>query len=273
MSDLVPQIITGLPASVKDSPRADFRPSEFDLAIATKGYRMFWQRAGLCPCVNNSQTDQPDPTCTLCKGDAYYYFLPDAALTAGATVDSAGNQITLNDSEDAVLIYALMTSMTQDTQVFEKFGEWVSGMSKVTVQHQNKLGYRDRLISVDSEMTWSQIVEFDGGSEIGIVGERNKTGLRYPYVSINQFRSLDTIYRADIDYRLTAGGTIEWITTLPTVNTRLSIHGTVRPIWIIVDHVNQYRDTQMKGSGGLKTQFHQKLPIQSAAKLDFLINA
>lgn len=273
MVDLTPKIITGLPQGTKARPRSDFKPTEFDKAVTTKGYRMYWSRAGLCPCLNNDQTEQPDPTCSLCQGDAYYYFLPDEALLAGATEDSEGNAITLNDAGDGVLIYVLMTSMTQDVQVFEKFGEWVMGMSKVSTQHQNKLGYRDRLVAVDSEMTWAQIVEYDGASTIPVVGERSKKGLRYPYRQVYQFRSLDQVYRAAVDFNLTTSGTIEWIgSAAPASGTRLSIHGTINPVWIVMDHVNAYRDTHLEGGGGIAAQKFQRLPVHAVAKLDFLIN-
>jgi len=273
MSELTPQIITGLPAGIKDSPRSDFVPTEFDKSIVTKGYKMFWSRAGLCPCVNNDQTEQPDPTCQLCKGDAYYYFLPDEALLAGASKDSENNAVVLNKVGDGVQIYVLMTSMTQDVQVFEKFGEWVMGMGKVSTQHQNKLGYRDRLVSVESEMTWAQIIEFDGSATIPVVGERNKRGLRYPFIRVHQFRSLAKVFRAGVDYNLTTTGTIEWLgSAAPAAGTRLALHGTIHPVWIVMDHVNAYRDTQLAGGGGISAQKFRRLPVHAVAKLDFLVN-
>jgi len=274
MADLTPRIISGLPAETKARPRADFKPTEFDKALVTKGYRMYWSRAGLCPCTNNDQTEQPDPTCRLCGGDAYYYFLPDEAVARGATKDSQGNPIELNEAGDGVLIYVLMTSLTQDVQVFEKFGEWVFGMSRATVQYQNKLGYRDRLVSVDSEMAWAQIIEYDGSAEIVVTGERSKTGLRYPFVRVHQFRSLTDIYRQGVDFQLTTDGTLKWLGTAPDSGTRLTLHGTIHPPWIIMDHVNTYRDTWLEGSSiGIADQRHEKLPIQAVCKLEFLVNA
>ena len=272
MGSLTPQIITGLPEATKDRPRVDFRPKEFDQAIATKGYKMFWSRSAPCPCVNNEQTEQPDPTCQLCGGDAFYHFLPDAALAAGATTDVMGNQIVLNDAGDGVQIYVLMTSMTQDVQVFEKFGEWVFGMCKATTQHQNKLGYRDRLTAVDSVMTWAQKINYAGGSEIVVTGERSNEGLRYPFVSVNQLRSVSQVFREGVDFVLSASGTIQWIGTAPASGTRLSLHGTIHPVWVVMDHVNAYRDTQMEGGGGIASQKFQRLPVHAVAKLDFLIN-
>jgi hypothetical protein len=270
VTTLAPKILTGLPAGVKPTPRADFRPTEFDQAITTKGYRMYWSRAGICPCVNNTQTEQPDPTCQLCHGDAYYYFLPEASL-ASFTVDGAGNPIQLNVAENGVLIYVLMTSLTQDVQVFEKFGEWVFGTARATTQPENKLGYRDRLVAAESEMTWAQVIEYDGSAVIPITGERKKSGLRYPFTSVNQLRSTSTVFLEGTDFHLTPQGTIQWVTA-PATGTRLSIHGTIRPVWIVMDHVNTYRDTQLEGGGGIAQQKFKRLPVQAVCKLDFLVN-
>jgi len=273
MSDLTPEIIVGMPAAIKARPRADFRPTEFDQAVTTKGYRMFWSRAGICPCTNNDQTEQPDPNCQLCKGDAYYYFMPDEAIAAGAAKDSAGNVVTINDAGTAVQIYVLMTSMTQDVQVFEKFGEWVFGLSRATTQPQNKLGYRDRLTAIESEMTWAQIIEYDGSAIIPVTGERKKSGLRYPFVSVHQLRSLSTTFRLGSDYVLTTAGEIQWLVTPPASGTRLSLHGVIHPTWIVMDHMHTFRDTQLEGtSTALADQKFRKLPVQAVVKLDFLAN-
>lgn len=271
--DLTPTIINGMPAGVKPRPRVDFIPTEFDQAITTKGYRMWWSRAGICPCTNNTQTEQPEIICPLCKGDNYYYFPPDAAIANGATEDSEGNAVTMSPDGSAIGIYVLMTSMTQDTQIFEKFGEWVFGMAKVTTQHPNKLGYRDRLTALDSEMTWAQVIEYDGSEIITVKGERGKSGLRYPIVCLHQLRSISTIYRLGQDFVLTTKGELQWMTgRAPTSGTRLSLHCTVHPVWVVVEHVNSYRDTQLDTDGTIKNQKHTKLPIHSVVKLDFLIN-
>jgi len=162
--------------------------------------------------------------------------------------------------------------LTQDPQVFEKFGEWIMGTGKATTQAQNKLGYRDRLVAVDAEMTWAQIVECDGGPEIVVTGGYKKSGLRYPFVTINHFRSLTKVYRDGADYVLTPQGTIRWIGSPPASGTRLSLHGTIHPVWIVMDHLNAYRDSLAEGGAGVASQKRQELPVQAMVKLDFLID-
>ena len=272
MSALTPEIMTGMPAGTKARPRADFRPNEFDQAITTKGYKMWWSRAGICPCLNNDVTEQADPNCGLCEGRGKFYFLPDEALVAGATQDGEGNSVRLNPEGNAVQIYVLMTSLTQDIQIFEKFGEWVFGTARATTQAPNRLGYGDRLIAVESEMVWSQIIEYAGGTTIPIVGALKKTGLRYPFTGVHHFRSLSTVYRAGVDYALTSQGAIEWLSSRPASGTRLSIHGRVHPHWVVLEHVNTYRDTRVAGgTTALSDQVHVQLPVQMMCKLDFLV--
>ena len=273
MAPLVPEIITGMPAGFKSVPRADFIPSEFDQAITTKGYRMFWSRAGICPCTNNDQTEQPDPTCELCKGDSYYYFQPDAAVAAGAVKDSQGNEIVVNNVGDGVQIYVLMTALTQDVEVFEKFGEWVMGTGRATTQSPNKLSYRDRLVSIESWMSWAQTIDYEGGEFIPVVGERKKTGLRYPFLTVNQLRSVKSVFRLNVDFELTPQGTLKWLANAPNPKTRLSIHGTINPVWIVMENPHSYRDSFLEGgTASLKAQKLARLPVQSMVKLDFLVN-
>ena len=277
MPNLTPKIVTGLPPDVKGRPRADFRLQEFTRLFPTKGYRMWWSRAGICPCRNNDQTEQPDPNCTLCHGRSYYYFQPDAAVYAaaeGTAKDVYGNPAETNEAGDAVMIQAIMSGFTKNVEVFEKFGEWVFGAARCTVMPENKLGYRDRLICVDSIMSWAQIIEFDGSATIPVVGGVSKRGTRYPVVDVNQFRSLAEVYRLNEDYEVNSNGEIHWLrTTLPAEGTRLTLHYQIHPVWIVLDHLNTYRDTlvQMKAvSDDPKDQF-RSLPIQAAVKLDFLV--
>lgn len=272
---LVPRISTGLPQNLKPRPRSDFRPEEFDKAIYEKGYRLYWSRAALCPCENNEQTDQWDPTCGICKGSGYIHFLPDAALRAGSTVDVYGNTVELNEAGDGVMIQAIMTAITKDPQVFEKFGEWVFGTSRATTAPENRLGYRDRLVAVDSVMPWAQHIDFDGSATIPVTGGYSKKGLRYPLVEVNYFRSVAEVYREGSDFQLTDDGLIQWLgSAAPASGTRLSLHGTVRPVWTVMDHMHTYRDSlvERNAPGPTRADQYKRLPLQVMVKLDFLID-
>jgi hypothetical protein len=277
MADAVkPLIITGLPSGVKEpGQRVDFRPESFHLAIQTKGYRLWWSRSAACPCKNNTQTRQPSTTCALCKGQGYFTFLPEIGLENYAQ-DAYGNPIQLNQNKDAVLIRGIMTQATQDPQIFERFGEWVFGTIRVTVQPENKLSYWDRLTCVDAVMAWSQIIEADGSAFVAVTGGVSGTsgGLRYPAVTINLLRSVERIYEQYIDYMINETGGITWVTTAPSDGTLLSIHYTIHPVFRVLDHVYAFRNTLVSKKRQATDDAAQvtELPIHAMAKLDFLIN-
>lgn len=269
---LRPTITTGLPSGTKEAGRrVDFKPSNFDLAIVTKGYRAWWSRCGICPCRNNDQTDQAAVNCTLCSGTGWFFYLPEIGLDAYEE-DQHGNAITINDAGDAVMIDALMTSQTLDPQIYEKFGEWLFGTAKVTVQPENKLAYRDRLVLADSTMMWGQLIEANGASVIPVTNGLSKHGLRYPAVSVNMLRTVATIFREGTHYTVDPAGTITWLVTPPAEETLLSINYLIHPVFRIMDHVYAYRDTPVaaKTKALSRAAQHQPLPLHAIAKLDYL---
>ncbi|MGI4850692.1 MAG: hypothetical protein ACRYGR_01960, partial [Janthinobacterium lividum] len=81
---LIPPIITpqfgalGIPAHSKETgQRSDFRVDQFSININAHGYRLAWTRASICPCMPiNAQTEQADPSCSLCQGNGFFYFGP-----------------------------------------------------------------------------------------------------------------------------------------------------------------------------------------------------
>lgn len=272
---LKPSIRTGMPPDTKPRPRSDFDPAEFDQLIGTKGYWVWWSRAAPCPCDSPSDTDQPSPICKLCGGGGWLYFKPDPLAIDGGEDDS-GNAVEVSTDGKAIKIYCAMTSMTQDTQVFEKFGSWVFGMAKASVQPQNRLGYRDRLTAVNSVMSWAQRVRVDGSAAIGVVGKYkgrypDSPGLRYALLDVNLLRNLTTEYVRNTDFELLTDGTIKWLTTPPADGTILTLHGTVHPQWIVLDLLHVYRDTWVQGpAADLESQQLRNLPMQAAVKLEFL---
>jgi hypothetical protein len=267
-----PQVRTGLPKNTKATPRADFIAAEFDQLLITKGYDVWWSRSGLCPC-SSTETDQPDPVCGLCKGRGRYYFLPDPAIAAGGVVDDSGNPVVKNEAGDAIKIRAHISSLSLDTQVFEKFGEWVFGGANISVQAQNRLGYRDRLQHVDSQMVWMERFRSPGASVVPVIGSWKDgkvlaPGLRYGLTGVHQLRSLDTVYREGTDFELSPRGEILWRIAAPAEGTILSVHGTAHPVWAVLEYPHALRDTQISVKG---SDVATPLPVQVAAKLDFLV--
>lgn len=272
MSDLKPQIITGLPAGTKEAgQRVDFKPDKFDLAITTKGYRCWWSRAAPCPCVNNAQTRQPDPTCGLCDGYGEMLFLPDP-LAASHSEDRHGNPIEVSDDRLSVGIQVLMTGLARNKEIFERFGTWVMGQAMCTTQAGNELGFRDRLVLRDATIHWSELVEADGASLIK-VGRRMER-IRYRPVAVTLLRSQAMVYEQPRDFSINSDGQIVWSSAAtPADGTILAVHYKTHPVYRITDWPHTIRDTLVaaKTLALSKAEQHRRLPTQCTAKLDFLI--
>ena len=105
--------------------------------------------------------------------------------------------------------------------------------------------------------------------------EMTVRAVRYPFVEVNYFRSLETIFREGTDFELTDDGTIRWLgSAAPAVDTRLTVHGAVRPVWICMDHMHTYRDTLVeKDRGPTRAEQFTRLPLQMVVKLDFLLES
>lgn len=272
MTDLKPQIITGLPAGTKEAGRrVDFRPDNFDLSITTKGYRCWWSRAAPCPCVNNVQTRQPDPSCVLCDGYGEMLFLPDPAA-AWSSEDQHGNPIEVSDDRLSVGIQVLMTGISRNKEIFERFGSWTMGQAMCTTQAGNELGFRDRLVLRDATIHWSELVDADGAQVIK-VGRRLQR-IRYRAVSVTLLRSQATVYEQPRDFSINSDGQVVWSSAAtPAEGTTLAIHYKAHPVYRIIDWPHTIRDTLVaaKSKALSKAEQHRRLPTQCTAKLDFLI--
>jgi hypothetical protein len=266
----------GLPTGVKEAgQRVDFRAEQFSLLIATKGYRVWWSRAAICPCRNNTETDQPKTTCQLCHGTGFFKFLPEIGLDK-YPVDSFGNAIQINAAKNAVLIQLNITQASKDPQILERFGTWIFGTVRVTSEWCNKLSYRDYLTLADAIMAWSQLIEYQGGETIPVTGGYKQDGPRYKIVQCNLLRSVDQVYTEGEHYFVNESGGITWLlpaASRPSTGTLLSIHYYFNPIYRVLDHVYAYRDSLIAKKTGAATLAEQvkKLPTHAMAKLDFLL--
>jgi hypothetical protein len=276
MSDK-PTILTGPPAGTKPSGgrRVDFRIEQLDNFIATKGTAYWWSRGARCPCRGNVQTKQADPNCTLCKGTGWLYFLPEADLL-GAETDRAGNEVELNDSQNAVSIPVVITNLTKDPQVYERFGQFIFGTGRATCQSWNRFGYRDRFVARDATLSYSQLIEASGQTEILLTGIRSPYGLWTAISKINLLRSATVTYKEHEDFKISDEGTIVWLktSTMPARGVLLTVQGEFHPTWIVMDHVYAARDTlvsKKQQTSGLRDQF-RNLPLHAMVKLDFLVD-
>jgi len=269
MSNDGPTIATGIPAGTKATGggRVDFEVDKFDQLIEVKGQRHWWSRSTLCPCVGNAQTDQPDPTCALCNGRSWYYFLPDLRLSADGK-DPGGNAVEISEAGDAVGIKVLITSISSSPEDYEKFGRWIPGTGKATTQSRNRLSWRDVFVARDVTQNHTQLLTADGTAVIPITGLRSTNGLNTAVASVAILRSLTTNYTEGADFRINPSGTIGWLGGAePDVGTRLTIHYGFYPRWVAMDSPHPTRDTFVQGKAG---DLFTRLPSNTTVKLDFL---
>lgn len=256
--------IQGIPDGFKDNMRADFRADEFAKLIEVKGYRLAWQRASVCPCSGiNEQTQQVDPNCPLCAGKSWLYFGPRNYVL---DQDKVGQ---LTDAQKAAvgvgaIIKGIMTGLTTNAQPHNDVGRWMSGTSQVTVRPENRLGYYDKLVGLDSEIVYAE--NLTAGSSAQLLEAR------YPIVSVNYLRSLATIY-TDQDFEL-QDGKVKWKPSRgPSSGTRLAIHYQTFPVWLIIEHPHTVRDTLVRRKTKVPTQplgTPKQLPVQALVRYDFL---
>jgi hypothetical protein len=258
--------VLGLPEGVKDAgQRVDFRPSQFDLLIENKGYRLAWERASVCPCAPVSEkTEQPDPNCDLCHGSGWFYF---SGLTAQddsdiGTLNSVQQAIV--DVNSAMVIKGVITGIRIEHDPYNKVGNWDSGNLMVTVRHENVLGYYDKLIGLDIEIPFSEIL---------ISSEDSPIEGRYLMTGVNRLRSATQVYIPDVDFTL-VDGKISWVLgRAPADGTRLSVHYLCHPTWLVIDHPHAVRMTLRKfktASPSTPLGNPEALPVQAMVRYDFL---
>jgi len=251
------------PGQKEAGQRVDFKPDKFVLAVETKGYRLAWSRAARCPCAPiNDQTEQPDPTCTLCKGTGWYLFRPaDSIINEKVVGELDGIQQALIGN-DAVVIRGIMSGIMAQYQGYDILGARLEGTSSITVRHENKLGYYDRLVNLDATITYVQILESGAGLELPT---------KYIVRQVNHLRSTSKVFIEDTDFTVT-NGAVEWIDGMqPAENTRLALHYLTHPTWRVIEHPHNLRLTPVKFKGTADTP--TELPVQALAKYEFLIDS
>lgn len=262
-----PAPVLGLPAGEKEAgQRVDYKEKKFDTVIETKGYLLAWTRACVCPCAPvATQTQQPDPNCTLCAGGGWVYF--GGNVTQDFDVeewDLDVIQTKIIADSGAAVIRGVLSGIGSKQQPYDKLGNWVEGSLQCTVRHENKLAYYDKLVCLDSEIAYSEILIADGTTV---------TDARYLITGINYLRSESTVYVADTHYQINTLGQIEWLSSNePAVNARLATHYMCHPTFLVVEHPHVIRSTLKK----FKTPKPQTplgdptgLPIQAVIRLDF----
>lgn len=253
----------------------DFDKKKFTDLIETKGYRLAWSRASICPCKSvDLQTKNSDPNCELCQlVPGFTFFRPEGYDPE--EVDEAGDLSNLQkhiinrEGSPAVVIRGTITSVLRTQESYAQIGDWVFGSFNVTVRPENRIGYYDRIVLLDSLMPYSQIVT--------LTEKRGPVSLRFPAKKISFCRSVDKLYKEDVDFTINSEGQLVFDQNRrPEWKSRLAVHYDHHPQFIIIEHVNCFRDSMLKVKDVAKRETPvgnlQTLPIRAVAKLEFLLD-
>lgn len=238
--------------------------------LEANGSRLAWSRASICPCAGfNDQTRQPDPTCSRCDGGAVFYFGPKDYAPSKEVGELTDLQKAILAEDGAAVITGVIQRVTHAQDFYDILGNWVRGTMLVTVRPENKIGYYDRLVNLDSEVATSQIV---------LAGDPTADlELRYPATVVNTIVSDDASggvrYEQGTEF-VTVAGKIRWYAALaPAAGTRLSVHYLMHPTWLVVDHPHVLREIKRRRDGKPKKTpggNPTALPLQAAVRLEFL---
>jgi len=248
-----------------------YSPTMIDRLIDGElGFDVLWARGLKCPCRMNPQTEQPDQTCGYCEGTGFMYVHPDP--------DNYPEQLAFTDGRvelyaGGLPIRAIITNMTWDAQIFEKFGEWVAGMANVSVRGDIRLHYADRLIMRDALMSFNQVLQQSTLAATIAVGPDPTTMLRYPAVEVLEIRTHTTRWRNRQHFTVNNAGQIVWEALQgPAADAYFSVHYLYHPRWIVVDFPNMLRGARVSPKFIEETKHTYKdFPVKATVKLDFLV--
>lgn len=235
--------------------RADFRPEEFERVILQHGKYLVWRKALLCPCFN-PETEQAMVNCPNCNADGYIYVHP-------------------------MRIRGLMMSFDKRMNIFEKFGVLQAGATNVTVSAKYRLGYRDSLEMEDQLISFNELLTKGNRRGPRSVLPAGVDSARFRIVNVAALILRDKSgavlsLEEGIHFSITDEGWIRWTSqgnrAIPD-KTTFSLHYDFHPIYQIDSWPHATRDDV----SGRKTVPSRDrvvaLPLQAAAKLDFLVNA
>lgn len=206
--------------------------------IETKCPRLAWARAAVCSCSGfGGETGQPDNQCPVCSGKGYRYFKPQSYVfseSVAALGEFSPLQQRILEESHAVPIRGWMAGLSSDPTIYQAMGPTASGSTLLTVRPGNRLGYYDRITSIDEVSVFSEIVEVEAGLPLS---------LRYPPLQIELCSSLDKVFVEDEDFSLVDGVVAFFPNREPAPGTRLSMFYLYNPVWVVQEFPNLFRSS------------------------------
>lgn len=259
--------VVGGYSAEKGYDRVDLNSDDFSAQIEMHGQRLAWSRALRCPCQPvNDQTDQPDPECTLCGGTAWAYFGPQTAQPLPEEGFTEVQRLAAS-YYGAFVLRGLVTGFAKDDQPWAQYGSWRNGSASLTVRHGNQLGFMDRIVHLDAEIIFSEVVAAPARA-----GQALKT--RY-FVSgqVYMVRTHAKVLQPQRDYHLRGGRIYPTEAAGLASDARVAVHYATFPTFMVVDipSANRMSNQLMGGdpvpsNQGAPTQ----MPQRATLRLEFL---
>lgn len=238
--------------------------------IEMRGVRLIWTRSASCPCDVNSETLQPDPLCPKCNGTGWFYFGPrDYTPTPEVGSLTRVQKALLSENGTGGVIRGLTQKMQQQNEPYTSVGVWDTSEAMITVRPENKLGYYDRLVNIDSVYPFKEVVQMPSTS-------LEFLPLKYRAVGVNLVESVARPYYEDEDFTVTEDGRLRFFPSqAPTEDTNLAVHYLVHPRYLVTSHPHAIRNSsELFKITNPRTPLGspQDLPIQARIHLEFLID-
>jgi hypothetical protein len=264
MSTFGPGPAFGLPENMRGM-RNDLKPDEIAVFIETKGVLLGWERAGVCPCIKQ-ESQQHDPSCKLCRGTGWFYFRPPDYETPDGVEDLIDSTAKLLLSTGSYsVIKGLIQGVSKQVMPYSTPGRWDMGDTMITVRHQNKLGFRDRLTCLDTTIVFAE-TRLTTISSADF--QTNFVHTRYRVVAVNVLRTIDKVFTEE-DFKILDGVIHFRPGKAPPPGTRVAIHYLCHPTYVVTNHPHALRASQVKRKG--KEPETVELPVQGFCKYEFLV--
>ena len=251
--------------------RAEWRNDPFEQGIAAHGYRLIWTRRAECPCPPvDDRLTQANPACPTCDGTGSLYFGAESPQDLSGEVFTPVQQEVLRRS-GGFLIRGIMSGLSVTDTRNDQMGTWMRGGTSVTVVHENRLSFRDRLVNIDVVMPYTEVV-------VRPVDVDEALALRYLVSGgIYLVQDQDGVrYRYGDQYIDQAGKIVFLRGQGPTPGKRLACHYLTFPVWLVsnVNHRDRVQNlVNNSTSGGPKVSPEgrlQRLPTMASLELEFI---
>jgi hypothetical protein len=231
--------------------RVDFIEKELRRFLIQHGLPMTWESAARCPCVReittlgvSGVTWEPRTDCAACNGTGWLYFNPQP-------------------------VTGFVLGAASDPDLFTQYGEYASGMVRLTLAPEHKPSVGDRFSNLNSTVTMDEVrtrtsetIErlmypiatrtIEVGSDADpSVAEEIEVGVVYCRRADINGELESNLLEQDTDFTITAAGAIDWtlgdgLGTAPVEGARYGLKYYLHPTYIVQGLPYQHRDQFVK---------------------------